>query len=90
MSAAGGRKRGRVYDFNSEAHHTVAGPSQPSRSTAPLPSPPQPQCSNLDDRVLIIEQYIRSIIPNWLDHLASQPTADPQTPESNYDDNEHA
>ncbi|KAL0283513.1 UNVERIFIED_CONTAM: hypothetical protein Sangu_2885900 [Sesamum angustifolium] len=56
----GGRKRGRVFGVGSEAHHTIAGPSQPSSSTAPTPSPPQPQSDNLRDRVQMIEHYIRS------------------------------
>ncbi|KAL0368390.1 UNVERIFIED_CONTAM: hypothetical protein Scaly_1057900 [Sesamum calycinum] len=60
MSTAGGRKRGRVFDLDSEAHHTIAGPSQSSSSTAPMPSPPQLQSDDLRDRVQIIERYIRS------------------------------
>ncbi|KAL2251581.1 UNVERIFIED_CONTAM: hypothetical protein Sindi_2280400, partial [Sesamum indicum] len=58
-----------------------------SHLTSPLPSPPQSQCPDIDDRVLALERYIRSIGPNWLDLLVSEPPTDPPTPAGN--DDEH-
>ncbi|KAL0458549.1 UNVERIFIED_CONTAM: hypothetical protein Slati_0482100 [Sesamum latifolium] len=64
MSAVGDRKKGRVFGLSSEAHNTIAGPSQPSGSTAPTPSPPQQESPDLTDRMQMIEQYIRSVDPD--------------------------
>ncbi|KAL0314883.1 UNVERIFIED_CONTAM: hypothetical protein Sangu_2332700 [Sesamum angustifolium] len=51
MSVVGGQKRGRVFSPSSEAHHMIAGPSHPNSSTAPMPSPPQPERDDLCDLV---------------------------------------
>ncbi|KAL2251579.1 UNVERIFIED_CONTAM: hypothetical protein Sindi_2280200 [Sesamum indicum] len=61
-----GRGRGRVFGFSSEAYHWIAGPSQP-------------QSPNIDDRVLALERYIRSVDHNWPDYLAPKPSTDPGT-----------
>ncbi|KAK4385965.1 hypothetical protein Sango_2720500 [Sesamum angolense] len=73
-------KRGRVFDLRFEAHHTIAGSSQPSNSTTPTPSPPQPQSDDLRDRVQMIQRYIRSRDPDWPDHIVPQPPVDPPPP----------
>ncbi|KAL0346362.1 UNVERIFIED_CONTAM: hypothetical protein Scaly_1652200 [Sesamum calycinum] len=79
--SSGRRKRSRVFGLGSKAHHTIAGPSQPSSSTAPTPSPPQPQSDDLRDRVQMIERYIRSRDPDWPDRIVSQPPADAIAPD---------
>ncbi|KAL0433280.1 UNVERIFIED_CONTAM: hypothetical protein Slati_2662300 [Sesamum latifolium] len=88
MSAVGGRKRGRVFGLGSEAHNTIVGPSQPSSSTAPTPSPPQQKSPDLRDRVQMIDQYIKSRNPDWPDRLVPWPPVDPPAPTG--DDDEHA
>ncbi|KAL0311350.1 UNVERIFIED_CONTAM: hypothetical protein Sangu_2429700 [Sesamum angustifolium] len=79
MSTAGSRKRRRVFSLDSEAHLTIAGPSQPSNSTAPTLSPPHPESDDLRDRVQMIERYIRSRDPDWPDRIVTQPPAAPRT-----------
>ncbi|KAL0287906.1 UNVERIFIED_CONTAM: hypothetical protein Scaly_2548800 [Sesamum calycinum] len=86
MLAAGGRIKGQVFGLGSEARHTIAGPSQPSSSNSPTPSPPQPESGDLRDRVQMIEHYIRSRDPDWPDCIVTQPPTD--TPAPN-DDDEH-
>ncbi|KAL0284302.1 UNVERIFIED_CONTAM: hypothetical protein Sangu_2835000 [Sesamum angustifolium] len=63
-----------------EAHHTIAGPSQPSSSIAPTSSPPQPKSDNLHDQVQMIERYIKSCDPDWPDRIVPQPPANPPHP----------
>ncbi|KAL0329242.1 UNVERIFIED_CONTAM: hypothetical protein Sradi_4910900 [Sesamum radiatum] len=64
MSAARGQKRDRVLDLDYEAHYMIAGPSQPSSSTAPTPLPPQLESNGLRDRVQMIQRYIISCDPD--------------------------
>ncbi|KAL2246097.1 UNVERIFIED_CONTAM: hypothetical protein Sindi_2877900 [Sesamum indicum] len=80
MSGADDRKRGRVFNLDSETHHSIARSSQASRSTVVSLSPPQPQCPDIDGWVLVLERYIRSINPNWSDYLAPEPLTNPSAP----------
>ncbi|KAL0377073.1 UNVERIFIED_CONTAM: Polyprotein P3 [Sesamum calycinum] len=86
MSAASGQKRGRVFSLDFKANNMIAGPSQPSSSTAPTPSPPQLESPDLGDQVHMIEQYIRSRDSNWPNRLVPRPPANPPAPNGDNDD----
>ncbi|KAL0304869.1 UNVERIFIED_CONTAM: hypothetical protein Sangu_3063100 [Sesamum angustifolium] len=61
----------------------VAGPSQPSMSIAPPPSPPQPLRPNLDDQVVRLKEWMRRMDATWPYPPAPQPPADPPVPGGN-------
>ncbi|XP_011100980.1 uncharacterized protein LOC105179083 [Sesamum indicum] len=58
LSATGDRKRVRVFGLGSKAHHMIVGPSQPSMSTAPSCSPPQPSRPNRNDLIARLEEWM--------------------------------